>query len=278
MFVGGKHKKKKREKNTCAIHWNLPLQDCLQVLWVAFLCLYTSTPMYPHSMLLLSVSPFLWQMEEGWWAGLGSASPLVHRRRRQQPQGLESERRPSTRPLSWVWPPLPCPLRGERETTEGTLEVWMYRAFNRTCYITAVNQRWSGGGNIWQMKLRLSPPMEKEPSSLLCMTRLSTWRVIGEGSESEGLSRGPSSCSRGDKCWAWGYKFWFVWACVCVCVCVCVRAGNYPHPGFHISSTENLLTREETQERRQKGLSMSLNIQFKSKFQLGHGSKYLTWL
>lgn len=46
------------------------------------------------------------------------------------------------------------PLRGGRERTEGEgggggggLNVWMYRAFNRTSYITGLNQRWSGGGN-----------------------------------------------------------------------------------------------------------------------------------
>lgn len=84
--------------------------------------------------------------------------------------------------------------------------MWTYKkkkeAFNRSSYITAVNQRWSGGGNIWQMKARarLSPPMEKDPSSLLCTTRLSMCRVIGEGSESEGFSRGPSSCRRHSTC------------------------------------------------------------------------------
>ena len=48
---------------------------------------------------------------------------------------------------------------------------------------------------------------------------------------------------------------------------------NDPHPGFHISSAANLLSCEGTPE---SGLSMSLNIRFKSNFQLGHGTKYLT--
>lgn len=42
-------------------------------------------------------------------------------------------------------------------------------------------------------KERTSPPKKKEPSSLLCTTRLSTCRVIGVASLS---SRGPSSCRR----------------------------------------------------------------------------------
>lgn len=72
--------------------------------------------------------------------------------------------------------------------------------FNRTCCVTAVNQRCSGGGNIWQMKMcaRSSPPIEKEPSSLRIMMRLSTCRVIGE--DSDRLSLGPSSCRRDSTC------------------------------------------------------------------------------
>lgn len=69
-------------------------------------------------------------------------------------------------------------------------------ALKSTCYITAVNQRSSGGGDIWRMKTCVCfvPPTEKEPSSFLWMMRLSTCSVMGEGSESDGLSRGPSSC------------------------------------------------------------------------------------
>lgn len=102
----------------------------------------------------------------------------------------------------------------ERGRRGGSSDVWMQRAWtlkkalNRSSYITAVNQRWSGGGNIWQMKMRarLSPPTEKDPSSLLCTMRLSMCSVTGEGSES-GLSRGSSSCRRHSTCcWDWVYQ------------------------------------------------------------------------
>lgn len=82
------------------------------------------------------------------------------------------------------------------------------KPLNRSSYITAVNQRWSGGGNIWQMKMRarLSPPIEKDPSSLLCTMRLSMCSMTGEGSEL-GLSRGSSSCRRHSTCcWDWVYQ------------------------------------------------------------------------
>lgn len=50
--------------------------------------------------------------------------------------------------------------------------------------------------SYFAVQLRTSPPMENEPSSRLWMMRLSTCRVMGEGSESVELSREPVSWSK----------------------------------------------------------------------------------
>jgi len=101
--------------------------------------------------------------------------------------------------------------------------------FNRTSYVTSESQQVEE-----EVEEEDSPPMEKEPSSARWMTRLSTCSVKGEGSESEGLSRGPSSCSTD------GTR-------LNVCVCVCVEHGgwwrdegerNDPLPSFLISGGE----------------------------------------
>lgn len=171
-------------------------------------CLFIFASMLSFHCVLPYFSPSPCQMEGGLQAEPESASPLKHHRCRPQSQGLDSESCQSLRPLAWVWPLLLYPLRGKREREKrrefgcvDAASVDFKKPLNRSSYITAVNQRWSGGGNIWQMKMRarLSPPIEKDPSSLLCTMRLSMCSMTGEGSEL-GLSRGSSSCRRHSTC------------------------------------------------------------------------------
>lgn len=98
------------------------------------------------------------------------------------------------------------------------------KAFNRLCNFceSALKCRWKYLADM-NVCVCVSPPIEKEPSSLLCMMRLSTWRVTGEASESEELSRGPSSWKTHSMCWVYEHKLW--------CVCEERTERDYPHPG-----------------------------------------------
>ena len=188
-FVGGKHKKEKRERKTCFYVQSSTSRYHL----------YSHVPPNTTS----SQVQLTFSLLDG--GGLGGGAWVCVAFGAQQTAVLTSgtglrvlsANVPSFLGLASAAVSTVRTSRDNRSEFEGVdVPSVDLKVFSRTHYITAVNQRWSGGGNIWPLKkkcVHVSPPIEKEPSSLLCMMRLSTCRVMGEGSGSEGLSRGPSS-------------------------------------------------------------------------------------